>query len=143
MKIEIPLLSKLIARLSGAGLTAQQQLVQALTRSAIYMQGVARTEAPVRTGALRAGIGVRIDAATLQAQVYDDTVSEEGAPYPLYVHQGTGIYALDQSLTSGRLKNGGIHPNQFFQRTMDKSEVFVEEQFGQATRNVALYIGDL
>lgn len=147
MTIDIPQLEALIDKLVSAPAAADQQLLTALTKCMLFMREIAIGEAPVKTGNLVNHIKYDVDPASLSAKLYTDAVSEKGAPYPVYVHQGTGIYAIDQSLTTGRLAAmtppRGIKPNQFFVRTMEMADDYIEESFTDAATSVALYIGAL
>jgi hypothetical protein len=109
----------------------------ALTKSAIEVQGVARTQAPTRTGRLVNSIMFKVLGMT--------AVIAPTVPYGVYVERGTGLYGPRGtrivSPTGGVMAwkgNGGMifamstkgqHPNPFMKRTALLAPDIIEKYF--------------
>lgn len=116
-----------------------EQLMGNVEQAVLILESEAKKECPVDQGILR---------ASLTHDVGITTESIEGACYsPLeiapYVHQGTGIYAVDGNgrktpwkyvVASGKYKGGhttrGQKPNPFLDRARNKSMSRIERKLG-------------
>ncbi len=81
-------------------------------------------------------------------QVFDDNIEQNEvaigntllAPYALYVHQGTGLYARERGKTSGRIKKGGIKPNPYLENAV--SEVLEPTSLNALADSLADDVGE-
>ncbi|MFA9238282.1 MAG: hypothetical protein ACEQSQ_00150 [Candidatus Paceibacteria bacterium] len=84
----------------------------------------AKDIAPFATGNLQADIQVWKDnISNLEIEIGNSSTTGTGKEnpgnYALYVHEGTGIYARNQSKTNGRLKKGGIKPQPYLENAVN------------------------
>ncbi len=119
IEVLIPQAPELAARFAAAPELAKVALNAAVAKATIYLQGQARQEEPVRTGRMRNATDVQLMPEVNTGKVVVNV------NYGIYVHEGTGEFAIDQSLVSGRIKHGGIHPNQFLDRAATGSTAMV------------------
>lgn len=132
MRTQIINLNKLNDKLDNL---STDTIKRAITKSCLLVEEVAKKECPVDDGQLRQSI---------TSEIVSDTEGAVGTNvfYAPYVHQGTGIYAVngDGRKTMWRYQDAkgewhstvGQKPNPFLERALDQStedikNIFIEE----------------
>ena len=120
-------LSKLLETTNG-----KKYINDALQASYFIVLREYKKQVPVDIGQLRQNVTVQASLKDRGASyIVTTTATHNGAPYPIYIHEGTGALkgAGDYGYTSGYTRagtvarnNGGIRPNKFATRTVQATK---------------------
>lgn len=114
-----------------------ENLKKSMTQAVMYLQGEAKENAPVNDGVLRASIDYNIEAD--ETSVTGTVGSSEF--YAPYVHQGTGIHAINNDgrktpwvykdpKTGNFYQTDGQDPNPFLQKAIDENKEQIKKLLG-------------
>ena len=105
-----------------------QAIAEAMGKGVAMVEADAKENCPVQTGELKRSITSRVEQepTLIQGEIFTDK------EYGIYVHQGTGIYAVNgdgrQTPWSYQDSDGnwhttlGQHPNPFLERALDNNK---------------------
>lgn len=139
IKIQIKGLEELKAAFKRSPEIVRSQIERAIALSVALVNREAKTEAPVKTGRLRAGIRSRI--SSFQG-IVESTVN-----YGIFIHEGTKAHIIRPVRKKALYWKGARHPvksvrhpgtkaNPFMRRGAEKSERKVQSIFQRAVNNV-------
>ena len=142
---------QLAARSAAAGRAVRDELVGAMTKSAIMVQGDARILVPVDTGRLRNSIAYEVQPTG------DGVVAKvgTGVVYARYVEEGTAPHFPPVSAVAGWANRHGIEPflvaraiarhgtkaRPYLKPALQKNLAAINEQFKQAAVRVLAKLG--
>lgn len=111
----------------------QADITETMKQACVYVEGEAKVRCPVNDGQLRQSITSQVEAAGTEVRGYVGTNVE----YAPYVHQGTGIYAVNGDGRKDRWSyqdaNGEWHstigqkPNPFLEKALDENREEVKK----------------